>query len=244
MVSGYGEGAYGETGYGIENIHAYPAASGSLSIDGVNSLRELSVFAPNSDSITVASTGIEPTIYSVQKPTSSITVEAVLGTQNLFQLPEVGNIPLSDSQTELHKLIFLDRSVIDFEYTANLNTLTNTTLFKGPKNIASLNDLNMKKGDTHPPIRAELFGLSEEQFYYSDINIIIKHKGNSEVVVNKPVDERDSVTDEVIYYWTQDGSDIPYTGTYQVEFKVVHPDGRAETFPSEEYLTFDVEASL
>jgi len=137
-----------------------------------------------------------------------------------------------------------NRSVIDFDYTATLTIESNEVIIKKLENASLLNELNMKTGDNYPPIRAELFGLSEEQFYYSDIDIIIKHKENNEVVVNKAVDERDSLTNEVIYNWSTDGSDIPYTGTYQVEFKITHQNGKIETFPSEDYLSFEVKESL
>lgn len=102
----------------------------------------------------------------------------------------------------------------------------------------------MKLGDTHPPLRAELFGLEEDQFYHSDIRVVVTNKSKGNVVVDSPIDERNIIDNEVVYYWSDDGSDIPSTGEYQVEFEITHPDGRIETFPPNDYLTFEVYQDL
>ena len=102
----------------------------------------------------------------------------------------------------------------------------------------------MKRGDTQPPLKAKLYDLADEDFYHSDISVVVRHEGNKEVVVSSPIDDRDLQTGEVVYYWSKDGSDLPYTGTYQVEFEVNRPDGTTEHYPSDGYLTFTVEETL
>lgn len=151
----------------------------------------------------------------------SKSVSAGLGTAT-----EAGIVSFNLPSISADKIVGINRSAINGNYGAILS------------------NPEMKKGDTHPPIRTELFGLTESQFYYSDIEIVVEHKDTNTIVVDEPVDEKNAINDEVVYYWADDGSDLPNIGTYRVEFRVTHPDSRVETFPSESFLEFEVKKKL
>jgi hypothetical protein len=102
----------------------------------------------------------------------------------------------------------------------------------------------MKVGDTKPALTATLLDITKKQLYESTVTAKVRHKGTSSIVVNSQIDEKNADEKQVTYLWTDDGSDLSQSGTYQVEFEVEYQDGTTEHFPSDGYLTFDVEQPL
>lgn len=215
----YGSNGYGAGGYGTDTTFAISSGN----IFGQENIAAPSVIAKNTSNSSVTERigkGLEDAGIG-SAITTGVSFSPKIGTAttdaNSISIPSVVTPEL---------IVTLDRSVLEENYGAFIN------------------DLNMKDGDTHPPIRAELYGLTDEQFYYSDISVIVEHIDNNEIVVNTAVDERNSITNKVSYYWNDDGSDLPYTGEYRVEFEITHPDGRTETFPPSRYLKFEVKEGL
>jgi len=100
-------------------------------------------------------------------------------------------------------------------------------------------DVMIKRGDTRHAIRAILKDAKGNPINLTDceVSFAMAPLGRG-AVINRAAHIQDAVAGEVWVVWVPGETDI--TGIYRAEFKVIYPDGKKETFPSDGYISIQI----
>jgi hypothetical protein len=100
-------------------------------------------------------------------------------------------------------------------------------------------DVILKRGDTRHAVKAILKDVEGDPVDLTgcEVSFVMAPLGRR-AVINRAAHIQDAVAGEVWVVWVPGETDI--TGIYRAEFKVIYPDGRKETFPSDGYISIQI----
>jgi len=100
-------------------------------------------------------------------------------------------------------------------------------------------DVILKRGDTRHAVKAILKDVEGDPVDLTgcEVSFAMAPLGRR-AVINRAAHIQDAVAGEVWVVWVPGETDI--TGIYRAEFKVIHPDGKKETFPSDGYISIQI----
>jgi len=100
-------------------------------------------------------------------------------------------------------------------------------------------DVMIKRGDTRHAIRAILKDANGNPINLTncDVSFTMAPLGRA-AVVSRAIYIQDATAGEVWVVWAPGETNT--SGIYQAEFKVVYPDGKVETFPSDGYISIQI----
>lgn len=100
-------------------------------------------------------------------------------------------------------------------------------------------DITIKRGDTRNCIKAVLKDATGNSVDLTgcDVNFYMVPLCGT-TVIKRAAHIEDAAAGEVWVVWAPGETNT--SGIYQAEFKVVYPDGRVETFPSDGYISIQI----
>jgi len=99
-------------------------------------------------------------------------------------------------------------------------------------------DFEIKRGDTWPPLEAQLTGESGVIDLTDADSVRVNLRSDTVSIVTGPVDFVDRAAGKLSYQW--ETGDLAVAGTYRGEFEIHWNTGDIQTVPNDDYFTVEV----